>query len=134
MFFCQVDKMVDQLHSYILNYDLANLREYWNFLNTRLFSRLEQRYMSSIRKLEVGLLKMYLINASQNNKQDKILDFFERMTELLQAQTEFKEWFGMSYLSLMPHFHVTSAYKTKSPIYRLKWWSKGSEHLPVLLI
>jgi hypothetical protein len=56
--------------------------------------------MSSVRKLEVGLLKYYLANASQNNKQDKILEFFDRMTEILQSQVEFKEWFGkMSFKS-----------------------------------
>ena len=54
--------MLEQLQSYISSYDLHNLWDYWNFLNTRLFARLEQRYMSSVRKLEIGLLRVgYLI-------------------------------------------------------------------------
>lgn len=95
--YIQVDKIVDQLQAYVCTYDLANLREYWTFLNSRLFARLEQRYTSTVRKLEVGLLKYYLVNAAQNNKQEKIHEFFDRMTELLQTQSEFKEWFGMSH-------------------------------------
>ncbi|XP_052772488.1 WD repeat-containing protein 91-like isoform X1 [Mya arenaria] len=94
----RVDKIIDQLQSCISTYDLSNLRDYWNFLNARLFARLEQRYMVSVRKLEVGLLKLYLINAAHSNKQDKILDFFERMTELLQSQPEFKEWFAFPFV------------------------------------
>ncbi|XP_053407705.1 WD repeat-containing protein 91-like [Mercenaria mercenaria] len=94
----RVDKIVEQLQLYVSTYDLANLRDYWNFLNNRLFSRLEQRYMSSVRKLEVGLLKYYLVNAAQNNKQEKILEFFERMTEILQSQMEFKEWFAFPFV------------------------------------
>ncbi|KAL4231180.1 WD repeat-containing protein 91 [Mactra antiquata] len=54
--------------------------------------------MTSVRKLEVGLLKYYLVNTSQNNKQDKILEFFERMTELMQTQSEFKEWFAFPFV------------------------------------
>ena len=86
--------MVEQLQQYITSYDLVNLREYWNFLNSRLFCRLEQRFMTSVRKLEVGLLKLYLVNAAQKNKSDKIREFFEKMTDTLQNQPEFKEWFG----------------------------------------
>ena len=54
--------MLEQLQSYISGYDLHNLWDYWNFLNTRLFSHLEQRYMSSVRKLEIGLLRVGLFS------------------------------------------------------------------------
>ncbi|KAH3787616.1 hypothetical protein DPMN_165742 [Dreissena polymorpha] len=89
----RVDKIVDQLMTYLAAYDLQNLKDYWQFLNTRLFSRLEERYRSSVKKLEIGLLKFYLVNAAQNGRQDKIMDFFERMLDILQSYSEFKEWF-----------------------------------------
>jgi len=57
--------------------------------------------MSSVRKLEVALLKLYIVNAAQNNKQDKVIEFCDRMTELLQTQSEFKEWFGMNILFVL---------------------------------
>ncbi|KAK3593070.1 hypothetical protein CHS0354_007861 [Potamilus streckersoni] len=94
----RIDKMTEQIQYYIGSYDLANLRDYWNFLNHRLFSRLEQRFCSSIRKLEVGLLKFYLVYAAQSNKQDKVIEFFEKMTETLQTQSEFKEWFAFPFV------------------------------------
>ncbi|KAL3865137.1 hypothetical protein ACJMK2_006758 [Sinanodonta woodiana] len=94
----RVDKVTEQIQHYIGSFDLASLRDYWNFLNHRLFSRLEQRFSSSIRKLEVGLLKFYLVYAAQSNKQDKIIEFFDKMTETLQTQSEFKEWFAFPFV------------------------------------
>jgi len=90
----QADRILEQLQTYIVNYDLSNLREYWSYLNQRLFCRLETRFLSSVRKLEVGLLKFYLVNAQQLNRHDRVLDFFEKMTSELQNQGEFKDWFG----------------------------------------
>ncbi|CAE1317798.1 WD repeat-containing protein 91 [Acanthosepion pharaonis] len=89
----RVDKLLDQLQQYISSYDLVSLRDYWARLNTRLFSRLDQRYMAGVRKMEVGLLKFYLVFAAQNNKHDKVMEFFEKMTPELQSQSEFREWF-----------------------------------------
>ena len=96
IFFClfQVDKLLEQLQQYISSYDLVSLRDYWARLNTRLFSRLDQRYMAGVRKMEVGLLKFYLVYAAQNNKHDRVMEFFEKMTPELQSQSEFREWFS----------------------------------------
>ncbi|XP_069139768.1 WD repeat-containing protein 91-like isoform X2 [Argopecten irradians] len=94
----RADRLVEQLYNYIVTYDLASLREFWNNLNHRLFSRLEQRYMPSVRKLEVGLLKFYIVYASQNNHQDKVREFFEKMTPEIQNQSEFKDWFSFPFI------------------------------------
>ena len=72
----QADKIVEQLMAYVGSHDLQRLREYWAHLNQRFFSRLEQRYALSVRKLEVTLLKLYVVNAQQNNRQDRVRDFF----------------------------------------------------------
>ena len=92
----QADKIVEQLMAYVGSHDLQHLREYWAHLNHRFFSRLEQRYAASVRKLEVSLLKLYIVNAHQNNRQDRVRDFFEKIGPELQNQLEFREWFGMS--------------------------------------
>lgn len=92
----QADKIVEQLMAYVGSHDLQHLREYWAHLNQRFFSRLEQRYAASVRKLEVSLLKLYIVNAHQNNRQDRVRDFFEKIGPELQNQLEFREWFGMS--------------------------------------
>ena len=50
--------------------------------------------MLSVRKLEVSLLKMYVVNAHQTNRPDKVTEFFEKMTPELHSQPEFREWFS----------------------------------------
>lgn len=91
----QVDKIVDQLMQYIYNYDLTSLRELWGHLDTRMFCRLESHFTPAIRKLENAVLKMYLVNAAVNGKQDRIQEFFNKMAPELQGHSEWKEWFGM---------------------------------------
>lgn len=94
----RADKILEQFQQFVGSYNLSGLREFWAHLNSRLFCRLEKRYIPSVRKLEVGLLKLYVVNASQNNRPDKVTDFFEKMTNDLQQQPEFKEWFCFPFI------------------------------------
>ncbi|KAL8579039.1 hypothetical protein ACOMHN_035978 [Nucella lapillus] len=89
----RADKIVEQLITYVGSHDLQHLREYWAHLNQRFFSRLEQRYAPSVRKLEVSLLKLYVVSAQQSNRQDRVRDFFEKIGSELQNQQEFRDWF-----------------------------------------
>ena len=91
---------MEQLNYYITTFDLASVRDYWAFLDQRLFSHLELLYASAVRKLEISVLKMYLVNAIQSNKQDKVTEFFEKMVPELQTQPEWKEWFGVCVAAL----------------------------------
>lgn len=101
----QVDKIVDQLMQYIYSYDLASLRELWGHLDSRMFCRLESHFTPAIRKLENAVLKMYVVNAAVNGKQDRIQEFFTKMAPELQGHSEWKEWFGtFTYL----HVHITA--------------------------
>ncbi|XP_046416281.1 WD repeat-containing protein 91 [Neodiprion fabricii] len=94
----RVDKIVDQLTQYIYNYDLNALRELWGHLDLRMFSRLENHFTPGIRKLENAVLKMYLVNAAVNNKQDRIQEFFIKMAPELQGHSEWKEWFALPFI------------------------------------
>lgn len=47
----------------------------------------------AVRKLESGLLKLYLVTAFLAGKQDKITDFFAKLAPELHSQSEWKEWF-----------------------------------------
>ncbi|KAG5873290.1 hypothetical protein JTB14_028406 [Gonioctena quinquepunctata] len=91
------DKIVDQIMQFISNYDLASTRELWSHLNRHLFSKLESHFLPSIRKLENAVLKMYLINTVANNKPEKMMEFFMKMTPELQNQSEWKDWFVLPY-------------------------------------
>lgn len=94
----RVDKIVDQLMQYVYNYDLTSLRELWGHLDTRMFCRLESHFTPAIRKLENAVLKMYLVNAAVNGKQDRIQEFFTKMTPELQGHSEWKEWFALPFI------------------------------------
>ncbi|XP_064631219.1 WD repeat-containing protein 91-like [Lineus longissimus] len=94
----RADKIIDQLHSYVNSYDLISLRDYWNYLDSHIFSRLEQTYTSSIRKLEVSLYRWYLVNDVLTNRPDKVTEFFEKMAPEIQSQSEWKEWFALPFV------------------------------------
>lgn len=91
-----MDKIVDQLYQYILSYDITSLRDYWDYLNDRFFKRLDYQHNSNVKKLEMCLLRLYIVHAIQNSKNDKVVEFFEKYTAELQTQTEWREWFGKS--------------------------------------
>lgn len=61
----QVDKIVDQLQQLMQVYDLAALRDYWSYLERRLFSRLEDIYRPTIHKLKTSLFRFYLVYTIQ---------------------------------------------------------------------
>lgn len=91
-----MDKIVDQLYQYILSYDITSLRDYWDYLNDRFFKRLDYQHNSNVKKLEMCLLRLYIVHAIQNSKNDKVVEFFEKYTAELQTQIEWREWFGKS--------------------------------------
>ncbi|XP_043269266.1 WD repeat-containing protein 91 [Venturia canescens] len=94
----RVDKIVDQLMQYIYISDLTALRELWGHLDSRMFSRLENHFAPGIRKLENAVLKLYLVTAAVNNRQDKIQEFFTKMAPELQGHSEWKEWFALPFV------------------------------------
>lgn len=56
---------MDQLQQLMQVYDLAALRDYWSYLERRLFSRLEDIYRPTINKLKTSLFRFYLVYTIQ---------------------------------------------------------------------
>ncbi|KAG8228533.1 hypothetical protein J437_LFUL008990 [Ladona fulva] len=94
----RVDRLLDQLMQCIYSYDLTSLREIWAHLDQRMFSRLDHHFIAAVKRLENAMLKMYLINAVINGKQDKLTDFFLKMTPEVQNQAEWKDWFMLPFV------------------------------------
>lgn len=94
----RVDKIIEQLWHSVSIYDLNSLRELWNHLECHMFNKLEAHFLSGVKKLENCVLKLYLVNCATNNKQDKIIEFFAKMTPELQNQIEWKDWFVLQYV------------------------------------
>ncbi|CAM9120457.1 unnamed protein product [Bubo scandiacus] len=51
----RVDKIVVQLQQFVQSYDLPALRDYWSYLDRRLFSCLEDVYRPTVNKLKTSL-------------------------------------------------------------------------------
>lgn len=60
-----MDKIVEQLQQYVQSYDLTALRDYWSYLERRLFSRLEDVYRPTVNKLKISLYRYYLVHTVQ---------------------------------------------------------------------
>ncbi|XP_023592903.1 WD repeat-containing protein 91 isoform X2 [Trichechus manatus latirostris] len=93
-----VDKIVEQLQQLMQVYDLAALRDYWSYLERRLFSRLEDIYRPTINKLKTSLFRFYLVYTIQTNRSDKAQEFFAKQAAELQNQAEWKDWFALPFL------------------------------------
>ncbi|XP_051886386.1 WD repeat-containing protein 91 isoform X3 [Pristis pectinata] len=66
---CRVDKIVEHLQHLVQGYDLNGLREYWNYLDRRLFRRLEDAYRHTVNKLRTSLYRYYLVHTVQEEVQ-----------------------------------------------------------------
>ncbi|XP_067907187.1 WD repeat-containing protein 91 isoform X1 [Heterodontus francisci] len=94
----RVDKIVEQLQNLVQGYDLNGLREYWGYLDRRLFSRLEDAYRHTVNKLKTSLYRYYLVHTVQSNRIDKTQEFFQKQALELQNQPEWKEWFVLPFI------------------------------------
>uniref|UniRef100_A0A8C4UH26 WD repeat-containing protein 91 n=1 Tax=Falco tinnunculus TaxID=100819 RepID=A0A8C4UH26_FALTI len=94
----RVDKIVDQLQQFVQSYDLAALRDYWSYLDRRLFSRLEDVYRPTVNKLKTSLFRYYLVHTVQTSRNDKAQEFFLKQASELQNQAEWKDWFVLPFL------------------------------------
>lgn len=60
-----MDKIIDQLQQFVQSFDLHGLKDYWMYLDKRLFSRLEDVYRTTVNKLRTSLFRYYVINTIQ---------------------------------------------------------------------
>lgn len=121
----RVDKIIDQILCAIYSHDLQLLREIWNHLDGHLFSKLEHafasgkslkeklnvpfelffchfRFILAVKKLEMGILKLYLVTAFSAGRHEKITEFFTKLAPELHLQPEWKEWFCKLNISFIP--------------------------------
>ncbi|KAI5091406.1 WD repeat-containing protein 91, partial [Silurus meridionalis] len=95
----RVDKIIEQLLQFIQNYDLAGLKEYWGYLDHRLFSRLEDVYRPTVNKLRTSLFRYYLVHTVQTKNLEKTHEFFQKQALDLQGQAEWRDWFILPFIS-----------------------------------
>ncbi|XP_041091420.1 WD repeat-containing protein 91-like isoform X2 [Polyodon spathula] len=94
----RVDKIIEQLQQFIQSYDLSGLRDYWGYLDRRLFSRLEDVYRPTVNKLRTSLYRYYLVYTVQTARSEKTQEFFQKQAQELQGQTEWRDWFVLPFI------------------------------------
>lgn len=92
----QADRVVDQLFAAVSAYDLAALNELWAYLDTRFFARLEDQHVRTVKRLELCLLRYYLVHAAQHGRRDKILEFFDTLAADVVDSDDWAPWFCTS--------------------------------------
>lgn len=107
----QVDKILDLIFSvYIPKFQAEKLVGLLSFFNQCFSSSSETVYVNTLSKLEVSILRCYIINAIQSGKKDKVVEFFGvNGNDLLQRSNEWSSWFALPYIknpSLDPQFRV----------------------------
>ncbi|CAJ1071073.1 WD repeat-containing protein 91 isoform X1 [Xyrichtys novacula] len=111
----RVDKIIDQLQQFIQNFDLFGLKEYWLYLDRRLFCRLEDVYRSTVNKLRTSLYRYYVINTIQKGNLEKTQEFFQKQALELQGQAEWRDWF------ILPFIPAPEQNPAFSPYFSRQW-------------
>ena len=94
----RVDRIVDQLSSFVNSHDLNGLLDLWRHLDSRIFTRLETSRAPAVRKLENSLLKLYAVTCVSTKQSEKLKEFFERIATDVHGQSEWKDWFALPWL------------------------------------
>ncbi|KAL4708461.1 hypothetical protein ACJJTC_001177 [Scirpophaga incertulas] len=113
----RVDKIIEQIVHFINVSDLNGLKEYWQHLDSLVFSKLEIHVQPAVRKLEYSLYKLYLVTASQSTggvKNEKVAEFLSKMLTELQGQNEWRDWFMLPYIQKPEENPTFSLYYTRA--------------------
>ncbi|CAH9070596.1 unnamed protein product [Cuscuta epithymum] len=94
----QVDRLLDLIFSvYIPKCQAANLVNLLHFFK-QCFGSYEIELMSSLSKLEVSIMRYYIIHALQSGKREKVIEFFDTHgSELVQKHQDWALWFAIPY-------------------------------------
>ncbi|KAF5731216.1 hypothetical protein HS088_TW19G00822 [Tripterygium wilfordii] len=94
----QVDKILDLIFSvYIPKFHAEKLVGLLSFFKQCFSSSTEIALIATLLKLEVSILRYYVVYALQSGRKDKVVEFFGMNgNDLLQRSTEWTPWFGMA--------------------------------------
>lgn len=95
----QVDKIIDLIFSvYVPKFQVENLIGLLRFFK-QCFSSFEAVLTTALAKLEVSILKYYIIHALQVGRTDKVIEFFElNGNDLLRSNEDWTSWFAIPYI------------------------------------
>ncbi|XP_021909302.1 WD repeat-containing protein 91 homolog isoform X2 [Carica papaya] len=96
----QVDKLLDLIFSvYIPKFQAEKLVGLLSFFKKCLSSSSETTFVATLAKLEVSILRYYIVYATQSGRKDKVVEFFGMNgNDLLQSGKDWTPWFAIPYL------------------------------------
>ncbi|CAA6665932.1 unnamed protein product [Spirodela intermedia] len=107
----QVDKLLELVFSaYVPKFQADKLVSLLSFFRHRLSSSSDAVLAASLGKLEVSILRYYIVYALQSGRPDKVIAFFgAHGNNLLHRREDWTPWFAIPYIknpSLDPQFRV----------------------------
>ncbi|XP_059656251.1 uncharacterized protein LOC132303144 [Cornus florida] len=107
----QVDKILDLIFSvYVPKFQAEKLIGLLGFFKQCFSSSSETIFFDTLSKLEVSIIRYYIVHAIRLGRKDKVIEFFGISGgDLLQRDQEWNLWFAVPYLknpSLDPQFRV----------------------------
>uniref|UniRef100_A0A8C8GPW5 ARMC9 CTLH-like domain-containing protein n=1 Tax=Oncorhynchus tshawytscha TaxID=74940 RepID=A0A8C8GPW5_ONCTS len=101
-------RIVDRLQLFIHNFDLNGLKDYWGYLEQRLFCRLEDIYRPTVTKLQTSLFRYYVVYGVQLKNHEKTQELSQRQAQELQGQSEWRVIGSSCRLSPVPEQNQSS--------------------------
>ncbi|KAK2654027.1 hypothetical protein Ddye_013883 [Dipteronia dyeriana] len=107
----QVDKILDLIFSvYVPKFQVEKLVGLLGFFKQCFSSSSETIVTATLSKLEVSILRYYIVHALQTGRKDKVVEFFGvNGNDLLQKGQDWTAWFAIPYLKnphIDPQFRV----------------------------
>ncbi|KAH7557736.1 hypothetical protein JRO89_XS11G0210400 [Xanthoceras sorbifolium] len=107
----QVDKILDLIFSvYVPKFQAEKLIGLLGFFKQCFSSSSETVLTATFSKLEVSILRYYIVHALQSGKKDKVVEFFEvNGNDLLQRGQDWTAWFAIPYMKnphIDPQFRI----------------------------
>lgn len=109
----RTDKILESIQLAINSSDLQELRDIWKNLDAFFFCKLEQNYAEAVKKLETGLLKVFLVVAFKNGQTEKVNEFFTKMAPEIHSHTDWRDWFYFQYCKNPEEHSNFAVYFTK---------------------
>lgn len=91
----EVNKILDLIFSiYVPKFQAQNLVNLLSFIK-QCFTSSEASILAALSKLDVSILRYYIIYAIQSRRTDKVMEFFDAYgNDLLQKDQDWSLWFG----------------------------------------